>query len=660
MRVGLPRLRPAFGGRLMCGIAGAYWFGKQPADARQVADRMASAIRHRGPDSDGRSSTPFAEVRFKRLSIIDLTTGDQPLSNEDGSVECFLNGEIYNYLALRKELLARGHVLHTSSDTEVLPHLYEEMGEGMFRKLNGMFSICVVDHRNRTLLLGRDQFGVKQMYYTSTAAGVVFASEMKAVLASGLMEPAVDDANLVPYLALFYSPQPETLVKGVRKLSPGSFLKLQAGVEPQQVRYYQIPCTPAALNLSIDQAAERFTELFADSVRLQLQADVPIGISLSGGIDSSAIACFVSLARSSGKDLTALTISWPDTVPEELSCARELCQKLEMRQEILEPDVGSFETELPLLAWISDEPVADPATYSQFRVAQAAGERVKVLLGGAGGDELFGGYGHYVLPWKKATFARLPGFIKRLSHAIVAHKWIDSETAEALSQYRNSRVAWHRQRMTHISSRQESALRQMLQGSRSAGLNFEALFQAYRLYDPTNQQMLVDFHCYLPEQILAMMDRATMAASIEGRVPFLDVALVEFCFAIGSGTKLGWPPVQKRLLKQAIAPWVPSAILHRKKSGMPSHFCSFLAQHPAIVRELLLGRKAYVRNLFPRWVEELVGGSSAMQHNFPVLYALVVFEVWRRLFIEERIYDKPAMTLSELFHLPGKAMAHSN
>ena len=644
----------------MCGIAGAYWLGKKPAEAEKIVDRMAKAIRHRGPDSTGRSSSQFAEVGFNRLSIIDLATGDQPLRNQDGSVECFLNGEIYNYLPLREELKTRGHVFHTSSDTEVLPYLYQELGEAMFTKLNGMFSICVIDHRRRRVILARDHFGVKQMYYSRTPQGVIFASEIKGILASGVIEPEIDEASLVPYLTLFYSPEPHTLLKGVKKLPAGSFLRLYEGCEVQPVKYYQLPTTPTNLVVDEEEAGEQCTELLAKSVRLQLQADVPVGVSLSGGLDSSAIAYLASQSRNSGDNLLALTISWPDTAPEEVACSKDLCRALGISQEILEPEPVNFEVNLPLLAWISDEPVADPSTYSQFVIAEAASRSVKVLLGGAGGDELFGGYGHHILPWKKAAYACLPDRLQQSFYHLVARRRIDEDSADALMAYKRSRIPWHCRYMRNFSMKEEAILMEFLPGSRGPFENIHALFNTYKNYDPVSQQMMVDLQSYLSEQLLPIMDRASMAASIEGRVPFLDVNLVEFCFSLKGKTKVGWPAAQKRLLKRALGKSLPKQIIRREKSGMPSHFSSFIARSPGLVRELLLGDEAYTKGVVPSgWLQSLLSSTEQMRLNFRAVYALVVLEVWYRLFVKEKIYDKPTLTLSDLFKISRRVLVHS-
>ncbi len=642
----------------MCGIAGAYWSGTKPDSAAAVIDRMVAAISHRGPDSDGRSSSQFADIGFKRLSIIDLATGDQPLSNEDGTIECFLNGEIYNYRSLRAELLERGHTFKTSSDTEVLPHLYEELGEKMFAKLNGMFSICVIDHPHQTVLLARDHFGVKQMYYAQAGRAVVFGSEMKAVLASGLFEPELDTRSILPYLTMFYSPEPHTLVKGVKKIPAGSFIKFQQHRDIQLTKYYELPYEPRVMNITEEEAAEHATELLEQSISLQLQADVPVGISLSGGLDSSAIASLACRSKTAPSHLMALTISWPDTAPEEVSCSQELCRRLGLQQEIIQPSKGNFETDLPLLAWMSDEPIADPATYSQYRVAQSAGQWVKVLLGGAGGDELFGGYGSYVLSSKKALFASLPPVIQRAAQRAFVASWLDEESADALVAYKDSRFLWHSKVSKNLGIADEDLLKRALPDSRPAFDNFRQLFKSFGNYDAANQQMLVDLRSYLPEQVLPMMDRATMAASVEGRVPFLDVPLVEFCYSLPGSLKLGRPAVQKRLLKRALANFVPKEVVKRKKSGMPSHFAVFMSEHPEVVRQLLLAKDGCAASLLPRtWLEGLVSSPERMRSNFRILYPLVVLEVWNQLFIKERTYDRPKMALSELFRLSSKVMA---
>jgi asparagine synthase (glutamine-hydrolysing) len=641
----------------MCGIAGVIWSAARPSDAATTVDRMVRSIEHRGPDGDGRFSTSFCEVGFRRLAIIDLAGGDQPLSNEDASIQCFLNGEIYNYVQLRKDLEARGHQFRTHSDAEVLPHLYEEFGTEMFRHLNGMFVICLIDVPNRQIVLARDQFGVKQLYFATTSEGVTFASEMKAILASGLVKPEMDEANVLSYLTLFYCPEPETLVRGVRKLSPGSWMKLKPGREPEIHRYYEVPVNPAVAEMGLEEAAQRTRELLWQSVELQLQADVPVGISLSGGVDSSALACAAVYHQQPDADPVALTIHWPDTTPDELASAKELCQHLELPHQVLEIPVSNLLDELPLLGWMSDEPVADPAIYSQFCIAREAAHHVKVLLSGAGGDELFGGYGSYTLPRRYAVYKAFPAAIQKMLRPILSGNWMSEDSLTAIASYGQSRLAWHRYTKNNLTEEEQVAVASTIRNSQRPFANFESLFQRYRQYDPANQQMLVDFHTYLPEQILTMMDRATMAASIEGRVPFLDPALVDFAFSLSGALKIGRSD-GKRILKRAISREVSQSVLRRKKAGMPSPFVAFLMKHIDGIRKILFSEESYVRSVLPEeWLRGVTANTEVARTNFRVLYAILTLEIWHKLFIREKIYTKPELSTVDLFKIPSHAVA---
>ncbi len=644
----------------MCGIAGFSWASDRRADAGPIVDRMIRSIEHRGPDSDGRSSALFCEVGFRRLSIIDLAEGDQPLTNEDGSVQCFLNGEIYNYLTLRKDLIARGHEFRTASDTEVIPHLYEEYGSDLFRHLNGMFVICLIDLTKQQILLARDQFGVKQLYYAETSRGVVFASELKAILASGLVKPEIDESALLSYLTLFYCPEPRTLVTGVRKLPQGSWLKLQLGRAGEVQRYDEVPVSPVRGTTDLGQAAKETRKLLWRSVELQLQADVPVGISLSGGIDSSAIACAAVYHQLPGTDPIALTIHWPDTTPDEVASATELCKHLELKHEVLEIPVKNLLDELPLLGWMSDEPVADPAIYSQFCIAREASNYVKVLLSGAGGDELFGGYGSYMLSKRYAAYNALPRAIQKWLRPSLAGNWMDGDSLDAMISYRDSRLAWHKYAKSNLTQKEQRELADHIPGSQDPFANFEALFERYHQYDPANQQMLVDFYTYLPEQILTMMDRATMAASIEGRVPFLDPALVNFAFSLTGTTKIGPGFDGKRVLKRAISRDVSHSVLQRKKAGMPSPFVSFLVGHVETLRRILLSPDSYVCSVLPEnWLRKITADAQSARANFRVLYAIVTLEIWHKLFLRDQLYERPDMNTADLFEIPKAALSAS-
>jgi len=637
----------------MCGISGVYWGRSRPPVEPGVGVRMADALFHRGPDSAGHCETPFADIGFRRLAIIDLSTGDQPLANEDGSVECFLNGEIYNYKDLRAKLERLGHVFKTTSDTEVIPHLYEEYGTDMFAMLNGMFAICVIDHRQRQLILARDQIGVKQIYYAASNDCVVFASEVKAVLASGLITPEVDRSAILSYLALFYVPEPGTLLRGVYKLPPGSFLRLAEGAPPEPVKYYNPPASTEPKEQDPELALVEIRDLLLDAVRLQLQADVPVGISLSGGLDSSALAYFASLAN--GPPPTAFTVDWPGTPESEVGGAQDLCQHLGLPHRILRPKLTDFVQELPLLAWMSDEPIADPAMYSQFVIARTAREHVKVLLTGAGGDELFGGYSSYQLSTKRTWYAGLPGPLRRAMRPLAQLGGLSPDDIEALDSYSRSRLAWHSGAMTSLDAATRALLANHLAPSADAFANFRHWFTEYQSLEPTCQQMLVDLRTYLPDQVLPMVDRATMAASIEARVPLLDIRLVDHAFSLSTKTKLGLPPDPKRLLKLAIRDGVPEATLTRRKIGFPSPLSTLIRNEwDRTLRAALLGPSSFVRTLLPsEWLTALLATREAALSNSRVLYSLLILELWHRLFVVDRAVGRPTARIEDILSVPS-------
>lgn len=634
----------------MCGIAGIVWVDGRPADSRRDVSRMTDAIAHRGPDSTGASSSAVADVGFRRLSIIDLAGGSQPLCNEDGSIECFLNGEIFNYIDLRNDLVARGHQFRTRSDTEVLPHLYEEHGADMFTRLNGMFGICIVDHRRKQVLLARDHFGVKPMYYFVGSKCVVFGSELKAVLASGQFEPELDEASVPAYLALFYCPAPHTLVRHVRKLLPGHCMEAgPSGINGPRAFYPSVKAVPQS-TWSPGDAVEAVRSSLKRAVRLQLQSDVPVAISLSGGLDSTALAWAASDGGSDG--ISAITVSYPDTAATEVNGATELCRRFGIRHQVVSPEVGDVAGDLPLLAWMADEPVADPALYSQWCIARCAARHVKVLLSGAGGDELFGGYGSYFLSRKRQVYSRLPGYARGLLRPVCRAMGLGRDEVAALDVYQSRRLMYHIFCMSSLDWAECEALRASVPGARPPFAQFEAAYDRHARFDAENQQMLIDLHTYLPDQVLPMLDRATMAASIEGRVPFLDVPLAECVFSMPASIKLGRPHAPKKLLKECLRPYVPAMLLNSAKIGMPSPIQAFIRSAGAEwLSGILLHRKARLPGL--------VGESTIRSwlarplRHWRVIYSALLLEVWHRLFIAHRIFHRPGATCADLMEVPA-------
>jgi asparagine synthase (glutamine-hydrolysing) len=632
----------------VCGFVGLA--SREPLQDRDrgAVEGAASSIQHRGPDSSGVVRAANLHVAFRRLSIVDLEGGHQPLTNEDGSVEVFLNGEIFNHDSLRRELRHRGHVFRTRSDTEVLPHLWEEHGHAMLPLLNGMFAICVIDHRTGTVFLARDRLGIKPLYVAAFRRGVVFASELKAVLASGLIERSIDRDAAVRLIDTLSTGGRTTLVSGVERLLPGEMLWFDVGGETHRQRWYDL-----ASNLEADVAPTgpaEVMEALRDSVSLRLEADVPVGISLSGGIDSTLLAV---LAREGGhRDVAAFTVDFAGAPPEEVSSARAVAAHLGLRHEVLRTSTSEYEREAPFSVWASDEPIADPAFYPALKVAEAAASSVTVLLAGSGADEIFAGYAHHRLSPKRRVVAATPRVASRLAAPVLERLGLSADEAHALLEYRSTRYHWHSLAMSHLTAGDRAAIR----GGRRVGTE-DPLAEAFSRLprgSQLRQQLFADTVTYLPDQLLPLLDRTTMAFSIEGRVPYLDHRVVEAALRLPDAQKLDALRGRTKLnLRRELEGKVPQAVLTRPKAGFPSAVQMWLhGELGAMVPAILSDRAGIVRELFSdRWVQELVASRGTMLSRWPLVNALLTLEIWHRIFIVEGLNERPDMSLSELFKL---------
>ncbi|NOT29284.1 MAG: asparagine synthase (glutamine-hydrolyzing) [Planctomycetes bacterium] len=636
----------------MCGLAGiAWWQGGAPEGVETRVERMARSIRHRGPDSDGWIEADFARIAFKRLSIIDLATGDQPVSNESGSVQVFLNGEIYNHLELRGELERRGHQFRSRSDAEILPHLYEEHGIGFLSHLNGMFAICLCDHERRKLFLCRDRLGIKPFFYAERAGRLVFGSELKSILASGLVERELDESRILAFLNSFTCPAPHTMVRGVKKLLPGEFLEVGFDGAPRLTRYYRLPIPEHTSTGAPD--LEELDSLLEDSVRRQLVADVPVGVSLSGGLDSSLLTLYA--ARQERSDLRLFTISFPSTPVEEIENARAVAARFEIEHVVLSATTDDFLAHAPRMVWFNDEPVADPAYYSAMKVAEAASAEVKVLLSGTGADELFAGYGHYTLTRKKELFAALPSFVQRSSlvRGLVRRP---TEELDALCSYGRSSFAWHALAMSSLTPADRRTLEAHLPGSQDPHESLRAAFASNGSVHPLDQQLYADTVTYLPDQLLPVLDRSTMSASIEGRVPYLDHRLCEAAlrihgpYKLGAGVRFGSGRTPKALLR-ALAGELPPEVLRRKKVGFPNAVVEWLDSGLGeCLPRILAARGSFAAEYLPGpWLSGLVRSRESMRANWRVLYSILVLQIWFELFLRLDLEEAPAVGLQELF-----------
>jgi asparagine synthase (glutamine-hydrolysing) len=584
----------------MCGIAGIITAAEPVAEER--LRRMNAAMVHRGPDDEGVYVDGPAGLAMRRLSIIGVANGHQPIFNEDRSVVVVMNGEIYNYRQLKAALQQqRGHRFVTDSDAEVVVHLYEEQGAACLDALHGMFALALYDRRRRTLLLARDRSGKKPLYYAPAAGGLVFASEIKALHASGLVAKAPNPHTIDACLALGYVPGEETLFAGVRKLPAGCTLTAtRAGTYVE--RYWDWP-SAVATAASLDDAAARVRLLLDEAVARRLMSEVPLGAFLSGGIDSSTIVAL--MARRLEAPVQTFAVGFDDGALDELACARQVAERLGTRHREVVVRACSPEL-LREITWHHDEPAADPAAVPTYVLSKAAREHVTVVLTGEGGDELFAGYRHYRLQRQLlALEARMPG-VRATARAA-------ARLAPALG-HRGARrwwkgiwIAgrpWQQRGRDWLSAFTDAELRRLYAPAFRTAVNGHRAdtFHEYEAraagLDPVGQAMYLDAKLHLADQLLMKVDKMTMAASLEARCPLLDQALIEYVAALPTALKLD-ALASKRVLRAAVRGLVPDDILTRPKQGFDPPVRRWLLEDlEPCARALLLDRGTPLRRYF--------------------------------------------------------------
>ncbi len=557
----------------MCGIYGVFGHDpRRPADP-EILGRMAAALAHRGPDGGGVHEDGPLGMGMRRLSIIDLATGEQPLANEDGTVWVVFNGEIYNYRELTAELVTRGHRFRTASDTEVLVHLWEEGGPRLVERLRGMFALAVWDARARTLLLARDRLGIKPLFYAQTPDGLVFGSELKAVLQAPSVARRVDPRALRAYLEYGYVPDPASILRGVAKLPPGHTLLARDGRATTPVRYWDVTAAfrRGGAPRDEEEAAEALAPLLRDAVRSHLVSDVPLGAFLSGGVDSTAVVAL--MAELTGRVRT-FSVGFEGAPASELPHARRVAEWFATEHHELHVtpgDVGLLERLLSML----DEPFADSSSIPTYLVSRLARGHVKVVLSGDGGDEIFAGYDRYVVDHRRRHLGRLAdagcagplrGLSGLLPDGTPGKNWLYNLSLPRLQRYVDA-----------IAVFPARALPALLGGD-AAGADgaFGEALASGRGLDPLSQLQHIDLRTYLPGDILTKVDRMTMAVSLEARVPLLDHPLVEFACALPPGLRFG-RGTTKRVLKRLLRGRVPPEVLTRPKQGFDPPLAVWLA-----------------------------------------------------------------------------------
>jgi asparagine synthase (glutamine-hydrolysing) len=635
----------------MCGIHGLIHFDGTPVEPRWLT-AMGDVTAHRGPDDEGQHIDRDCGVAMRRLSIIDLAGGHQPLSNADGSLWLVCNGEIYNYRELRAELQAAGHHFKTQSDSEVLLHGYAAWGDDVVQRLNGMFDFALWDARVRRLLIGRDRLGVKPLYVMQDARRLAFATEAKALLQLPGVRTELNRDALADYLHLGYVPAPLSLFKGIRKLPPATLLSVQDG-RVREWRYWRLP---ARVDRGVTESewVERIREGLQRSVRMQMVSDVPIGAFLSGGVDSSAVVA--AMAQASSQPIRTYAIGFEGGSAEqlynELPYARRVAGLFgtEHHEIVVKPDVVGL---LPKLIWQMDEPIADSAFITTYLVSEFARRDVKVILSGVGGDELFGGYRRYLGGHYAARFNALPGWARRVASATAQrlpadrhHKWLNVARL-AKGFVASAEMGGDERYRSYLQVVGRDTLATLMLAEPPSGDRLSDAFAQAGSDDELNRMFAVDAETQLPDDLLLLTDKMSMAVSLECRVPLLDHELVEMAATIPGELKVKGGRL-KHLMKAALTPTLPDDILNRAKRGFGTPMGAWLKKELLpVVRELLSPAVIQRRGLFnPAAVSALVADhESNRSDGTDALLALLNLEVWSRVYLDRQ---SPADVADEL------------
>ena len=620
----------------MCGICGFATTSPGSGGDDATLRAMTASLWHRGPDDDGYYSTDEVGLGMRRLSIIDLATGQQPVTNERQTIRAIFNGEIYNFQEVRRGLQDRGHVFRSHGDAEVLVHAYEEFGDRFLDHLNGIFAIALWDGPRRRLLLARDRLGVKPLYYWTDGTELVFGSELKALLRHSAVPRQIDLLALDQYLTWEFIPAPRTIFQGIRKLRPGSLLSFERG-KVMEARYWEL--TARTVPESPQECAEELRHLMEDAVRLQLISDVPLGVFLSGGIDSSTVLAFMS--QYSERPIKAFSIGFDNSTYNELPYARLVAETFgaEHVEEILRPDLAPLAEKL--MAHL-DEPLADFSIFPTYLVSEVARREVKVVLSGDGGDEIFAGYETYLansldrfyrfLP-ERLRRSQIPAWVRRFPPG-AAKKGLVNRTRRFVEGAALPEGLQHARWMMFLSDDDKRAIyaadfRSALNGHHAAD-TWMGHFDRVAGRDPLAQQQYVDIQTYLPDDILTKVDRMSMAVSLEARVPLLDHRVVEFAWSLPSRMKLRGM-TGKVLLRRAMADRLPAAVLSKPKEGFSIPMKHWLrGPLRPLMQDLLSERRMQERGYFvpecaQTWMGEHLAGRENHSHR---LWALMVMEMW--------------------------------
>ena len=628
----------------MCGICGIVFNDREQKVEQNTLKKMSDVITHRGPDDEGFYINQHVGLAMRRLSIIDLSTGKQPISNEDGQIWIVFNGEIYNHKDIRTELESKGHQFKTKTDTEAIVHAYEEYGESCVQKLNGMFTFAIWDNRKKTLFLARDRIGIKPLYYLFDRNRLIFGSEIKSILQAGDIPKRIDLQALDHFLTFEFIPAPLSIFQDIKKLPPGHTLLLKNN-ETWIRSYWDVELKSNGKEPI--QVKKNLRELLQDAVKVRLMSDVPLGAFLSGGVDSSIIVAL--MAQVMDEPVKTFSIGFEDSTYNELKYARMIAEKFktEHHEFIIKPD--AVELADNLLKYL-DEPFGDFSIFPTYLVSKMAREYVKVVLSGDGGDELFAGYDSYIADKiAKKYYSRLPGqfrngFLTKLMHMIPPSpkkKGLINRAKRFVEGMKLPEDLHHTRWMIFL---QQAEKEMLYDADITSGMHEFDPFKFTRSYfanvaynnsDAINQQMYVDLKMYLVDNILVKVDRMSMATSLEARVPFLDHRFVEFAATVPGDYKMqGFKT--KMILKQAMEELLPDEILYRGKEGFSIPIKNWLKKElkPLMMDTLApdkIKREGFFNSGYiDKLVNEHLKGTENHSHR---LWALIIFGRWYDLYM---------------------------
>lgn len=629
----------------MCGICGIVNFKEsEPVEEKLLRD-MNQTLVHRGPDEEGYYCQGSVGLAIRRLSVIDLATGHQPISNEEGSVWVVFNGEIYNFLQLKSDLVQKGHRFKTNSDTEVIVHLYEEMGVDFVQKLRGMFAIALWDNNNKRLVLVRDRIGKKPLIYSLLPGRIAFASELRTLLLVPGVSKDMDLEALDLYMTLQYIPSPRTIFQSIKKLPPAHML-VWDGKNVEIRRYWDLSWKHSPSLLTQDEARQILLQKLKESIRLRMVSDVPLGAFLSGGIDSSCVVALMS--EMSSRPVKTFTIGFEEQNFSELRFAREVAQAYgcDHHEIMVRPEMAEV---LPQLVWHYGEPYADSGALPAFYVARETRRHVTVALNGDGGDEIFAGYPRYASLKLLSVWDHLPLILRRgmgrMSETLSSGKWpylrrvrrfLESTVLASQGQrYLNKLGSFSEEQKKLLYSKD---MKQALGKEELIRQYLDQAFQNVFTEDSVNQWLYRDLTTYLPECLMVKIDIATMANSLEARSPFLDHELVEFAFSLPGHWKLKGLGKSKWILKEAMAKYLSPKILHRSKMGFGIPLETWLRRELRDYwKDHVLSGEAIRRGYFEEktlknFFEEHVSGKK--NHGM-CLWTLLMLELWHRAYLPD-------------------------